>query len=304
MKRYERFLVLAFLLSAVILNNASAQLEPSWNMPTETRPALDVPFVPTPMEVVQKMLSMADVNSKDILYDLGCGDGRIVITAAKERKVRKAIGFDLDPARIEESNRNARQAGVDGTAEFQERDLFDVDLGEATVVTMYLLPTVNLKLRPKILKELKPGTRIVSHDFDMGGWQPDSMVELGIHTVFFWVVPGNVSGNWTWTVDDGEQQHKYELRVQQQYQKVTNAELKVDGVEQTVEKIELKGNIVEFTVQDGKQQLRFTGTVKANSIKGTVALSGERKDNRTWNASRNPSTVVSIDKGSELEMIL
>lgn len=153
---------------------------------------LDVPYVPTPDEVVARMLIMAGVNNKDFLYDLGSGDGRIVITAAKQYGAR-GIGYDLNPKRIEESNDNARKAGVTNKVRFIKQDLFEADLTGATVVTLYLLPDVNLKLRPKLLKDLRPGTRIVSHNYDMGDWKAEAYEEITVkgtkHYVYRWTVP-------------------------------------------------------------------------------------------------------------------
>lgn len=148
----------------------------------------DVPYVPTPQTVVDRMLTIANVNKNDVLYDLGSGDGRIVITAAQKYGTR-GVGIDINPERIKEANNNARQAGVTDDVEFRQQDLFQTDLSEATVVTLYLLPEVNLRLRPKLLKELKPGTRIVSHAFDMGDWQPERVEQVDGSTIYYWVVP-------------------------------------------------------------------------------------------------------------------
>jgi SAM-dependent methyltransferase len=151
-------------------------------------PALDVPYVPTPEPVVNAMLKLAQVKRGDVLYDLGSGDGRIVIAAAKRYGVR-GTGVDIDPQRIREANANARKAGVAKQVRFLNEDLFAIDFSEATVVTLYLLPRINLQLRPKLLTELKPGTRIVSHGFDMGDWQPERVVEVGSSTIYLWIVP-------------------------------------------------------------------------------------------------------------------
>lgn len=148
----------------------------------------DVPYVPTPASVVEAMLKMAEVGKGDMVYDLGCGDGRIVITAAQKYGAR-GVGIDIDPQLIRESNENAKAAGVADRVKFFEQDLFASDFKEATVVTLYLLPEVNLRLRPKLLSELKPGTRIVSHAFDMGDWKPDKTVEVDGRTLYYWVVP-------------------------------------------------------------------------------------------------------------------
>jgi SAM-dependent methyltransferase len=154
----------------------------------EHAPPLDVPFVPTPMAVVDAMLDMAQVTRSDTLYDLGCGDGRIVVRAATRFGCR-GVGVDLDPERVREANENARKAGVSELTRFEVGDVFEFDFSAASVVTMYLLPSVNLKLRPRLLKELKPGTRIVSHDFDMGDWAPEVSREVKNSRIFLWTVP-------------------------------------------------------------------------------------------------------------------
>lgn len=149
---------------------------------------LDVPYVPTPMKVVEAMLDLARVSENDIVYDLGCGDGRIVVTAAKEYGAT-GIGVDLDPDRIEDANANAKDSGVEDKVKFYEGDLFDFDFSKASVLTLYLLPDVNLKLKPKILAEMKPGSRVVSHAFDMGDWVPDQQISVDGKTVYLWTVP-------------------------------------------------------------------------------------------------------------------
>jgi len=181
---------------------AGAQVPTSTTAPTETtapttqpqeRPA-DVPYVPTPQPVVDAMLQVAKVGKNDVLYDLGSGDGRIVVTAAQKYGT-KGTGIDINPERIQEANENAKKAGVTDRVRFVQQDLFNTDFSEATVVTLYLLPEVNLKLRPKLLKELKPGTRIVSHAFDMGEWKPQQTLNVEGKTIYYWVVPEKVPAN-------------------------------------------------------------------------------------------------------------
>jgi hypothetical protein len=150
-------------------------------------PGKEVPYVPTPPLVVDAMLDAAGVKKGDVLYDLGSGDGRIVIAAAKRFGVR-GVGIDIDPARVEEANANAKAAGVEKLVEFREQNLFDVDLRKATVVTLYLLPEVNKKLRPKLWRELRAGTRVVSHAFDMGDWSPDQQLDVQGSTIYLWRV--------------------------------------------------------------------------------------------------------------------
>jgi SAM-dependent methyltransferase len=158
----------------------------------------DVPYVPTTDLAVAAMLKLADVKKGDVVYDLGCGDGRIVITAAKQMGAR-GVGIDINPQRISEARENARKAGVEKLVRFEENDLFQADIRGASVVTLFLLPEINLKLRPKLLRDLKPGTRIVSNTFDMGDWKPDKESTVGdpadpdfpfSHTLLLWTVPG------------------------------------------------------------------------------------------------------------------
>jgi len=146
-----------------------------------------VPFVPTPQEVVDKMIELAGVKKGDVVYDLGSGDGRIVISAAK--KGARAVGFDIDGDLVKESRENIRKAGVQDSAEIRQQDLLTVDLSPATVITMYLLPDVNLMLRPKLLSQLKPGSRVVSHAFDMGDWKPDKTERVNGRTIYLWTIP-------------------------------------------------------------------------------------------------------------------
>jgi precorrin-6B methylase 2 len=148
----------------------------------------DVIFVPTPQEVVDAMLKMAKVGPNDVIYDLGSGDGRIPITAAKTYKAR-GVGIDIDPQRIREATENLKAAGVGDRVRFMNQDLFTTDISEATVVTLYLLPSLNLKVLPKLNKELKPGTRIVSHAFDMGDIKPEQTANVNGRTIYMWTVP-------------------------------------------------------------------------------------------------------------------
>jgi SAM-dependent methyltransferase len=177
-----------FAFSALLLLGFGAAAPPLAAQEFDWGEGLDVPYVPTPQEIVRSMLKLADVHKGDVVIDLGCGDGRIVVAAASEFGAR-GIGYDLNPERIREANENAAKAGVQDRVRFVEKNLFDADIREATVVTLYLLPNVNLKLKPRLLAELKPGTRIVSHSFDMGDWTPDKKIELDGRSIYFWVVP-------------------------------------------------------------------------------------------------------------------
>jgi cyclopropane fatty-acyl-phospholipid synthase-like methyltransferase len=149
---------------------------------------INTPFVASEPRVVEAMLEMAGVRSGDTVYDLGCGDGRIVIYAAKKYGAR-GVGIDINPTRIDEARENARAAGVHERVSFEVKDLFDADLSQATVVALYLLPDVNLRLRPRLLQELKPGTRVVAHSFDMGDWKPEKEIVVDGDHVYLWIVP-------------------------------------------------------------------------------------------------------------------
>lgn len=178
---------------------------------------LNVPFVPTDEVVVESMLDLANVSSQDILYDLGSGDGRIVVSAAMGRETR-GVGVDMDPLRLEEAREFATSMCMEHLVEFIEDDFFTADISKATVVTMYLLQSINLLLRPKLLTELKPGTRIVSHAFDLGEWLPDDRCYAAGSHIYKWVVPANVAGVWKWQTDD--KQH-YTVAISQQFQRIT-----------------------------------------------------------------------------------
>ena len=147
-----------------------------------------IPYVPTPQSVVDAMLKLADVGKDDVIYDLGSGDGRIPVTAA-QRYGARGIGIEIDPELVQEANQNAKTAGVSDRVQFRQQDLFQTDMSEATVVTLYLLTENNLKLRPKLLQELKPGTRIVSHNYGMGDWKPDRVEQVDGRTIYLWTVP-------------------------------------------------------------------------------------------------------------------
>ncbi len=148
----------------------------------------DVPYVRTPQVVVEQMLELADVSEEDVVYDLGSGDGRFVITAAQQFGAR-GVGIEIDPELVRDARESASFAGVSDQVEFRQGDLFEADIREATVVTLYLLPSINLKLRPKLLEQLEPGARVVSHDFDMNGWAPDSTEAVGEDSIYLWRIP-------------------------------------------------------------------------------------------------------------------
>jgi trans-aconitate methyltransferase len=176
----------AIIVAASLATTSSTPIQPPSAALTDKRP--DVIYVPTPQPVVDAMLRTAMVKQGDVLYDLGSGDGRIPVTAARRYGIR-AVGIEVDPQRIAEANANAREAGVSHLVTFRQEDLFSADFWEASVVTLYLLPELNMKLRPKLLTRLKPGTRIVSHAFDMGDWQPEKELRVDGRIIYLWTIP-------------------------------------------------------------------------------------------------------------------
>ena len=192
MKTVNRFSLLALSLYLAVtglatFSSVAPSLAPRAAFAQDLESKKIVPFVPTPQEVVDKMIELAGVEAGDVVYDLGSGDGRIVITAAK--KGARAVGFDVDGSLVKESRENIRKAGVEERAEIRQQDILTVDLSGASVVTMYLLPDVNLKLKPHILSQMKPGSRVVSHAFDMGDWKPDKTERVHGRTIYLWTVP-------------------------------------------------------------------------------------------------------------------
>lgn len=230
----------------------------------------DVVWVPTPQVLVDKMLDMAKVTSKDYVIDLGSGDGRTVITAAK--RGAKALGIEYNPEMVELSKRNAAKEGVTDKATFMKADLFESDFSHATVITMFLLPSINMKLRPKIL-DLKPGTRIVANSFDMEDWKPDETAKVdgcsNWCTAYLWIVPAKVGG--TWNLSQGE------LTLKQTFQMISGT-LKSGNNTAQITNGKLNGDQITFTA-GGAQ---YTGHVSGNSIEGTV----KGGSNGKWRATR------------------
>jgi hypothetical protein len=210
---------------------------------SELESNLVVPFVPTDEKIVEAMLDIAGVNENDVLYDLGSGDGRIVVTAAKERNTR-AIGIDMDPQRIEEAREYAGWTGVDYLVEFIEDDIFCAEFSDASVITMYLLQTVNLELRPRLLSELQPGTRIVSHAFDMGAWKADETVRVNSTNVYLWVVPADIEGGWQWQTGDGRRFH---VELQQEFQELSGKAW-IDNKPAELISAELRGTRLQLAI--------------------------------------------------------
>jgi hypothetical protein len=242
----------------------------------------DTPYVQTPQNVVDKMLEIAKVGPRDFVIDLGSGDGRMIITAAKKRGAR-GFGVDHDRRLVALANRNAAKAGVADRAVFYERDLYKTDIRRATVMTIYLLPEVNLMVRPKLLASLRPGTRIVSHDYDMGEWTPDHSLVMDApgktvgrdmkSKVFYWVVPATVSGTWRWQVTAAGRTQDFDLAVEQLFQNFDGTVV-TEGRSGKIEGGRLSGDRLSFatTIDEGGGATRyeFSGRVAGDRIKGEM----------------------------------
>ncbi len=265
-------------------------------MPSSAQDFGDTPYVQTPQNVVDAMLDLAKVGPADYVIDLGSGDGRMVITAVKKHGAR-GFGVDLDRRLVELANKNATREGVSDRAVFYERDLYQTDLREATVVTIYLLPEVNLMIRPRLLR-LKPGTRIVSHDYDMGAWPPDQRLVLPAPNkpvgrdktskVFFWVVPANFAGAWRWQMPLFGKETDCRLEIAQNFQAI-KGDVQVGNNRLPIENATLKGEDVRFTVSDPSAQARyeFSGRINGNALNGNVSVSAAKGQGQLeWDAVR------------------
>jgi precorrin-6B methylase 2 len=262
---------------------------------SERNVKLDAPFVPTPNYVIAEILSKARVGKDDILYDLGSGDGRIVIEAARQTGCR-AVGIEIDPDLVDDSLRAAQQAGVQDRVRFVVADIFTADFREATVVTIYMGGHVNLKLRPRLFRELKPGTRIASYCFDMGEWKPDAVSSFGKEEVYFWIIPANASGTWRWTEGKGKAMTEWQLELRQAFQEVSGTAVYM-GKRYPLRGGKITGEEIRFQLDGapfGKDfPVGFMGRIRGHSITGTF---GDETSRVLWRASRNPSTAQPIAK--------
>jgi hypothetical protein len=257
---------------------------------------LDVPYVPTTMHVVRTLLNLGSVSSEDFLIDLGSGDGRIVTTAAKEYGAR-GFGVDLNADLVALSRNNAVAEGVENNVEFFVRDIFKTDIRAASIVTMYLLNEVNIQLRPKLLAELKPGSRVISHDFHLGEWHPDKMLYLDIGKsyrgethLYLWIIPANVEGWWQWQLSLSGEDQTFDLNLNQNYQNIDGDVKNRDSYLQILD-AGLNGDRVHFSlfseVRERMIRQDYVGRVQGNTIVGTVQLTGTREGSQLdWQATR------------------
>jgi SAM-dependent methyltransferase len=255
----------------------------------------DTPYVQTPMNVVERMQQVAKIGPSDYVIDLGSGDGRMVITAAKEHGAR-GFGVDLDRRLVALANKNAAKAGVSGRAKFYERDLHATDVSAATVMSIYLLPEVNLMIRQKLLSTLKPGTRIVSHDYGMGNWQPDYQEEIDApqktvgllkrSKILFWVVPGHAAGRWMWRMTTDTKPVDADLALQQNFQ-MLEGKLTVAGRSANIETGKLTGDGIELAATIDGARYELSGRIVANAIEGKVRVTaGGAMREQTLSATR------------------
>lgn len=256
---------------------------------------LDVGYVPTPMMVVNAILKLGSVGPNDFLIDLGSGDGRIVITAAQKYGTR-GLGVDLNVKLVALSKNYAKEEGVAKQTKFIIKDIFETDISKADVVTMYLLPEVNLRLRPKLVRELKPGTRIVSYNYHLGEWRPDKTIFIEKLTmdddaiIYFWIVPAKISGTWHWRLELRGKDEDFNCRLNQNFQDVSGAAWN-NGRKWTLFNPLLVGDRISFSLVSEAQgriiRQDYNGTIKENAIVGTVELSGAIVEKQMpWKALR------------------
>jgi len=252
------------------------------------------PYVPTPQSVVDEMLRLADVREEDFVVDLGSGDGRIVLTAARRFQAR-GMGVDIDGELVDQSNAAAQREGLDHLVQFDQRDVLQTDIGEASVLTLYLLPNMMASLRSKILAELKPGSRVVSHDFEFGEWQPDRKVTIdapdkygpgGTWTsnVMLWVVPARLEGVWR-IASSGNSDKPYTVTLKQKFQKL-EGEVRQGGRRVEIRDMHLEGNRIRFVLQPGAPRAaprEFRGVINGDQIRGEVTIA---QATANWTAKR------------------
>jgi SAM-dependent methyltransferase len=269
--------VLALSLAIAAMPATAQQRAEGEFQPSVGQAGKDVIWVPTPPELIEKLFQMAALTASDFVIDLGSGDGRIAIMAAKKYGAR-AMGIEYNPDMVALSNRAAQREGVADKVKFVKADIFESDFSQATIITMYLLPDLNLKLRPKIL-EMKPGTRVASHQFTMGEWQPDESANIDNRQALFWIVPAKVGGAWNVRLNGGAAS---ELNLKQSFQMIEGT-LKVGANTLALLDAKLRGDQISFKVTQGGTSREYTGRVSGNGIEGS-ARSGSAE--ARWQATR------------------
>lgn len=282
---------LAFMLTACLL------------LPAVPVRASDVPYVPTPMNVVDAMLNLGGVGPADYLLDLGSGDGRISIRAATRFGTRGA-GVELEDWLVRKATADAQQQGVADKVSFAARNLFDADLGTATVITAYLLHSVNLRLRPQLFEQLRPGTRIVTHDFDFGDWQPDQKITIDVpdkaygpprSDIMLWVIPAVFAGTWQWSLPAAGGGVRIEARLEQRFQMLVGAAM-AQGQPLSLGEARIRGDAVSFTLNSAAGAQRYSGRISGNVISGEVVLRNGEPPQK-WRAERIKAGKINISSG-------
>ena len=260
---------------------------------SEEQPARkpDIHYVPTPEPLVEEMLRTAKVSKDEVVYDLGCGDGRIVIMAAQKFGAR-GIGIDIDPPRIKEATANAAKAGVSDRVKFLKADIFTSDFSDANVIALYLLTSINEKLRPKILAETRPGTRIVSHAFSMGPWEADASKTVEGRDMYYWVVPANLSGRWS---IQGKGAPLTELTLEQTFQKLSGS-AQINGAKRAIRDGKITGEAFTFTIEGGSPDaaaMTISGQLKGEELQARE----DGKSGSAWTARRAPGSMRALAGG-------
>ena len=278
-------------IECIILMLACALAVGACDSAVETKSEPDVVFVTTPHKIVREMLKLAGVVKDDVVYDLGSGDGRIVIAAARDFGAR-GVGIDIDPKLVAESKENARKAMVSERVTFIEQDVCKADIRQATVVALYMLPAVNKQLLPKFFGELQPGTRVVSHRFEIGDWKPDMTLKAYDTTVYLSIIPADVHGDWRLAVSNDKETRHYGLTLRQKYQELEGA-LKDDNRSFSVAATRLQGREITISIVDtiGGQRflMELEGLVNGDTLEGTALVTDARHPlpaSYTWNGVR------------------
>jgi hypothetical protein len=271
--------------------------------------ATDVPYVPTPQNVVEAMLDIAKVGPDDFLIDLGSGDGRIVITAAKKYGAR-GFGVELDGALVSDARREAERQGVKDRAQFLAENLFITDIGRATVVTVYLFPRLNIQLVPRIFGELKPGSRLVSHEFDFGRWKPDGHVTVPVPNkrygppqsdVYLWIVPANAAGRWRWQFAAGAP-GVFDATIEQTFQMLQSA-ARLDGQPLRVTSAKMNGAEISLVLvaqtKGASTRYELSGRVDGDAIRGKARITGVEREIE-WQATRIARGTINIEASASV----
>jgi len=248
---------------------------------------------PSPRDVVREMVRMAEVRKADVVYDLGCGDGRVVIEAAKQGA--RGVGIDLDPRRIKESVDNAAAAGVVDQVHFSEGNLFQADVHDATVVMLFLFPDVNLRLRPKLIRELTPSTKVLSYCHSMDAWEPDRYLKIRTNYLYYWMVPANIGGHWAGQIDRSGSSIPLRLELEQEFQQVRGRVMIGDALWR-IESASMRGRDFNFMARGGPRgdRLSLNGTAADDLASGTLESQGYFQGTAGWTATRIPDTRRSL----------